>query len=492
MTAHPRVETPNINIIDGIHKIKDRTMVNIFISSYTNNHLTFHKGEYIGHLEPIVLDSTDQRETHQANSITLKKMMSKTVTPDTFDPLQHELSAPIQDSFKLLLQEYKSQFAKDETSIGTTPFTSMTIDTGTATPVSQKPYPIAMKHYERVKDEIEKLLTAKVICTSHSSWPAPIIVVPKGDRGKCLVVDYRVLNKVTRKFTWPMPKVEDIFSKLNRATYFTTLDFCTGYHHMPLDKSSIPKTAFNSSFGKYEYVKVLIGLAKALAKFQELMTGILKDFPFAIAYLDDIIIFSKTPQEYFSYICMVFKKLKSAHLSMKKSKCSFFSKEIQYLGHILSVTGIQPLPSKTNAIQNMNPPTTPKQVRAFHRLVRYYRKFIRGFAKIAKPLTLLTRQQVKFNWMPEHQVAFIHLKEAIVQVPILHYPDPNKTYIVYTDASDDACRAQLSQVHNGTEFPVAFLSHTFTETQHKWNTTEQEAFGVYLCHHKMELLPARS
>ena len=216
----------------------------------------------------------------------------------------------------------------------------MTIDTGTADPVSQKPYPIAMKHYELVKDEIEKLLTAKVICTSYSSWSAPIIVVSKGDRGKCLVIDYRALNKVTRKFTWPMPKVEDIFSKLNGATYFTTLDLCTGYHHIPLDKSSIPKTAFSSPFSKFEYVKVPFRLAQASAYFQGLMTGILKDFPFAIAYLDDIIIFSKTPQEHLSHIGMVLEKLKSANLSMNKSKCSFFSKEIQYLGQILSATGI--------------------------------------------------------------------------------------------------------------------------------------------------------
>ena len=209
------------------------------------------------------------------------------------------------------------------------------------------------------------------------------------------------------------------------------------------------------------------------------MTGILKDFPFGIANLDDIIIFSKTPQEHLSHIHMVLEKLKSANLSMKKSKCSFLAKEIQYLGHIFSTTGISLLPSKTHAIQHMNPPTTPKQVRAFPGLVGYYRKFIRGFTKLAKPLTLLTRQQVKFDWTPEHQEAFIHLKEAIVQAPILHYPNPNKTYIVYTDASNDACRALLSQEHNGTKFPVAFFSHTFTETQCKWSTTEQEAFGVY-------------
>ena len=126
-----------------------------------------------------------------------------------------------------------------------------------------------------------------------------------------------------------------------------------------------PKTAFNSPFGKYEYIKVPFRLAQAPAYFQELMTGILKDFPFAIAYLDDIIIFSKTPQEHPSHIRLVFEKLKATNLSMKKSKCNFFSKEIQYLGHILSTTSIRPLPSKTHAIQHLNPPMTPKQVRAF-------------------------------------------------------------------------------------------------------------------------------
>ena len=241
-----------------------------------------------------------------------------------------------------------------------------------------------------------------------------------------------------------MPKVEDIFSKLIGATYFTTLDLRTGNHHIPLDNPSIPKTAFNSPFGKYEYVKVPFGLAQASAYFQELMTGILKDFNFAIAYLDDVIIFSKTPQEHILHIRMIFEKLKSANLSMRKSKCSFFSKEIQYLGHILTTTGIRPLPAKTHAIHHMQPPTTPKQVIAFLGLVGYYRKFIKGFAKIAKPLTLLTRHQVKFEWTPVHHTTFLHLKKAIVQVPILHYPNPNKKYIVYTDDSDKACEAQLS------------------------------------------------
>ena len=141
-------------------------------------------------------------------------MMVETVTPDTFNPPHHELSKTIQHELDTLLQEYESQFTKDETSIGTTSLTGMTINTGASDPVSQKPYPIAMKHYQWVKEEIEKLLAAKVICSSRSSWSAPIIVVPKGDGGKCLVIDYRALNKVTRNFTWPMPKVEVIFFQI--------------------------------------------------------------------------------------------------------------------------------------------------------------------------------------------------------------------------------------------------------------------------------------
>ena len=164
---------------------------------------------------------------------------------------------------------------------------------------------------------------------------------------------------------------------------------------------------------------------------------------------------------------------------MKLSKCHFFAKEIQYLGHILGSEGIKPVPAKTAAIKAMHPPVNPKQVRAFLRLVGYYRKFIKNFAKIAKPLTMFTQMDVKFEWKDTHQDAFIKLKEAIIQAPILQYPDTTKPSIVYTDASNDACGAQLSKLHDRTEFLVAFLSHTFTDTQRRWSTPEQEAYGIY-------------
>ena len=224
------------------------------------------------------------------------------------------------------------------------------------------------------------------------------------------------------------------------------------------------------------------------------MNKILKDFNFAIAYLDDIIIFSKTAEEHLLHIRKIFEKLRSAKLLMKLSECHFISKDIQYLGHILSTKGICLLPSKTQAIQQMHPPTTPKQVRAFLGLVGYYRKFIKIFAKIAKPLTLLTRQQVKFEWTSEHQQALMKLKDSIIQAPILCHPNPSKKYIIYTDASDDSCGAQLTQEHDGMEFSIAFLSHTFFvfwKLRESEGTTGQEVYLSLLCYNQIELLPSR-
>ena len=466
---------PEVKLIDGVHDILHNVTLQVLVINNSNQHVNFPKGMKIGHLEPPI----DELTQIPINSATTQWMLPETVKPDSFTPPKYQLDSTIQQQLDNLLGTFKDQFAKDEMTIGTTPLTQMSINTGDSDPVSQKPYSVAMKHYNWVKEEIDKLLEAGVIRNSHSSWSTPIIVVPKGDAGKHLVIDYRALNKVTRKFLWPMPKVEDIFSQLNAAKYFSTLDLGAGYHHIRLTTDSIPKTAFTSLFGKYEHVKVPFGLAQAPAYFQELITGVLKDLPFATAYLDDIIIYSSTPEEHLQHIKTVFEKLRHAKLSMKLSKCHFFAKEIQYLGHILGVEGIKAVPAKTEAIRAMHPPVNPKQVCAFLGLVGYYRKFIKNFAKIAKPLTVLTRMDVKFKWMETHRCAFMKLKDAIIQAPILRYPDTTKPYIVYTDTSDNACRAQLSQMHKEAEFPVAFLSHTFTDTQRRWSTPEQEVYGIY-------------
>ena len=235
----------------------------------------------IGHIEPPI----DDLIQIPINSATTQRMLPETVKLDSFTPPKYQLELTVQQQLDFLLKTFKDQFAKDKTTICTMPLTQMSIDMGDSDPVSQKPYPVAMKHYQWVTEEIDKLLEAGVIRNSHSRWSAPIIVVPKGDGGKHLIIDYRALNKVTRKFVWPMPKVEDIFSQLNGAKYFFTLDLRARYHHIGLTTDLIPKTAFTSPFGKYEYVKVPFGLAQAWAYFQELMTGVLERFSICNGFL---------------------------------------------------------------------------------------------------------------------------------------------------------------------------------------------------------------
>ena len=224
----------------------------------------------------------------------------------------------------------------------------MTIDTGTSKPVSQKPHPIAMKHYRVGQGWNKQTLNGKSSMRKSIKLVITlIIVVHKGNGGKYLVIDYCALNKVAWKFIWPMPKVEDIFSQLNEAKHFSTLDLCKqdttifSWMNPQYPKQHSPHHLENLNTSKY-----LLDSAQAPAYFQELMTGVLTDFSFAITYLNDIIIFSRTAEEHINHIEHVFKKLQNGHLSMKLSKCHFFTKEIQYLRHILSITDIRPLPSK--------------------------------------------------------------------------------------------------------------------------------------------------
>ena len=242
-----------------------------------------------------------------------------------------------------------------------------------------------------------------------------------------------------------MPRVEDILARLGRAKYFTTLDLRSGYHHIALDKQSIKKTAFCTPFGKYEYLKVPFGLAQAPSYFQKIMNKVLNGLNFAFAYLDDIIIFSNTAEEHMKHIQIVFDRLKAAQLKLKKSKCSFFKKELYYLGHLLTTDGVKPQIEKVKAIHEMKPSTNAKSVREILGLVGYYRKFINRFADAARPLTKLTRKNSKFIWTEECQTSFEYLRTCLTESPILKYPDPQKRYIVFTDASDQAAATVLTQ-----------------------------------------------
>ena len=287
----------------------------------------------------------------------------------------------------------------------------------------------------------------------------------------------------------PLPKIDEMYAALRSAKIFTTLDLRSGYYHINLDEESKAKTAFVTPFGKYEFNTVPFGLAQAPAYFQQLISMVLKDCrDFAMAYLDDIIIFSRTPEEHLKHIEIIFQKLKIAGLKLKESKCDFFKSEIHYLGHLISDKGIQPLPEKLDTMRNMPRPRTPKEIKQFLGLTGYYRKFIPHFSEISRPLAKLTAKYASFEWTPQCQFSFEMLKDALMSAPILKYPNMKKPYTIFTDASKYGWAGVLTQEHtsviNGkevtTNHPVAYVSGMFRGSQLNWAAMTKEAYAIYM------------
>ena len=277
----------------------------------------------------------------------------------------------------------------------------------------------------------------------------------------------------------PLPKIDELYTKLQGYKVFSTLDLRSGYYHIGLSDSAKPKTAFVvSGMGKFEFNRVPLGLAQVPAYFQRLINEVLTDCNFAMGYLDDIIIFSKTEEEHLQHLEEIFERLRKAGLKLKLQKCSFFKRHMQYLGHLISDEGIQPLLEKLESIAKMAVPMNAKQVKQFLGLVGYYRKFVPRFSDIARPLTQLTRKNEGFNWSTECDKCFHMLKDYLQEVPILRYPDPTADYILYTDASKYAY--VLTQSIDGTDHPVAYTSGLFRGFQLNWAALTKEAYAIYM------------
>ena len=226
-------------------------------------------------------------------------------------------------------------------------------------------------------------------------------------------------------------------------------------------------------------------MAQAPTYFQRLINEVLTGCDFAMGYLDDIIIYSKNEEEHLQHLEEIFERLRKAGLKLKLQKCSFFKKHIQYLGHLISDEGIQPLPEKVESIRNMPTPTSAKQVKQFLGLVGYYRKFVPSFADISQPLTKLTKKNEPYNWTTECDKCFHMLKNYLQEAPILKYPDPEADYILYTDASKYAYAGVLTQKVDGTDHPVAYTSRLFRDSQLNWAALTKEAYAIYMAVKKL-------
>ena len=257
---------------------------------------------------------------------------------------------------------------------------------------------------------------------------------------------------------------------------------------MGLSAKARPKSAFVTPTDKYEFTRCPFGLMQAPAYFQRLINKVLVGLDFTFGYLDDILIYSPDVPTHLVHIRQLFQRLREADLKLNREKCNFFKSHIQYLGHIISGEGIKPLPEKLDSIKEMPPPTTPKEVKQFLGLIGYYRKFVPRFANVARPLTNLTRLDQPFEWSDKCQASFELLKKALIKEPILRFPDPNKPYTLYTDASKYAWLCVLTQqyTHNidnkqiVVNHPITYVSGLFKGSQLNWVALTKEAYAIYM------------
>ncbi|GJW16377.1 hypothetical protein Tco_0020510 [Tanacetum coccineum] len=297
-----------------------------------------------------------------------------------------------------------------------------------------------------------------------------------------MCIDYRELNKLTVKNRYPLPRIDDLFDQLQGSSVYSKIDLRSGYHQLRVRDEDIPKTAFRTRYGHYEFQVMPFGLTNAPAVFMDLMNRVCRPYldKFVIVFIDDILIYSKTKEEHDAHLRLILELLKKEELYAKFSKCDFWLSKVQFLGHVIDSEGIHVDPAKIESIKDWESPKTPTEIRQFLGLAGYYRRFIEGFSKIAKPMTKLTQKSVKFNWGEKEETAFQTLKQKLCSAPILALPKGSENFIVYCDASHKGLGAVLMQ----KEKVIAYASRQLKIHEKNYTTHDLE-LGVVVFALKM-------
>ncbi|GJU33051.1 putative reverse transcriptase domain-containing protein [Tanacetum coccineum] len=316
-----------------------------------------------------------------------------------------------------------------------------------AAPVARAPYRLAPSEMKELADQLQELSDKGFIRPSSSPWGAPVLFVKKKDGSLRMCIDYRELNKLTVKNRYPLPRINDLFDQLQGSSVYSKIDLRSGYHQLRVQEEDISKTAFRTRYGHYEFQVMPFGLTNAPAVFMDLMNRVCKPYldKFVIVFIDDILIYSKNKQEHEEHLKIILELLKKEELYAKFSKCEFWIPKVQFLGHVIDNKGIHVDPAKIESVKDWASPKTPTEIRQFLGLAGYYRRFIEGFSKIAKPMTKLTQKKVKFEWGDKQEAAFQLLKQKLCSAPILALPEGSEDFIVYYDASIKGLGAVLMQ-----------------------------------------------
>lgn len=382
-----------------------------------------------------------------------------------------------------MCEKYRQCFAFNNNELGKCNFDKLTINTTDNIPVHKPPYRVSPKQREIIEEQVDEMLRDGIIRESKSPYAAPVVLVKKKDESWRFCIDYRALNKKVIMDSYPMPRIDDLLGYLEGARYFASLDLMSGYWQIPIQEKDKGKTAFITSSGLYEFNYLPFGIKSGGAVFQRVMNKLLAGLMYkcAIVYLDDILVFGRTFEEFVNNLNLVFKRIKDANMTLKPQKCEFGMTEVNILGNRVSIEGVLPSEKNIECIINFPTPKKVRDVRSFLGLASFYRKHIVDFAKKTVPLSKLIRKDSIFKWGEEQQICFENLKKQLSSPPVLkHFSnDPNLITRIHVDASDLAVGAELSQGDEIQGFnPIAFASRQISNNEKHYSVSEKECLAL--------------
>lgn len=397
----------------------------------------------------------------------------------------HGLSGREKERLSELLRKYDAMFTDCP---GRTTLVKHKIDTGDALPWKCNPRPISQAKRKGLDNALDELLDTGVARPSESPWGFPVVLVEKKDGTYRLCVDYRRLNEVTKKDAYPLPNISSLVSNLGGAMYFTTLDASRGYFQVEMDECDRQKTAFTCHRGLFEFTRMSFGLVGAPATYQRLMDRVLGDakWQHALAYLDDIVVYSKTFEEHVEHLKDVLERLRLAGITLNPKKAQIAATRITLLGFTIDEGRILPCEDKVRALLEYPSPTDVSGLRRVLGMVNFYRQFIPDCAELQAPLTKLLKKGQSWSWGPEQEHALRRLVSVLADTAELQLPDLNREFVIQTDASDLGLGAVLLQEHGGVLRPVAFASRSLTPAEKNYSVTEKECLAIVFALRKFD------